>query len=163
MLDLFPLFQIFCPVLWCSVKLLCLTIKRLMRVFFLNLVFERASFETKLNNKGLLYIMIRKGSTYLVLIINNRNDTRLNNRGYSLFFWMDIFLKHLRLIPNILKWQDCKIFTKLVLSQTPSRSSHRRCSVKKAFLKICEISWWPATLFKKYFNTCVFQWNFANF
>ena len=33
---------------------------------------------------------------------------------------------------------DCKNFTKLVPSQTPSRSSHRRCSVKKLFLKICE-------------------------
>ena len=33
---------------------------------------------------------------------------------------------------------DCKNFTKLVPSQTPSRSSHRRCSVKKLFLKIYE-------------------------
>ena len=29
----------------------------------------------------------------------------------------------------ILKWQHCKIFTKLVPLQIPSRSSHRRCSV----------------------------------
>ena len=71
---------------------------------------------------------------------NKRNDKRFNNRGYSLFFLMGIFLKHLWLIPNILKWQDCKIFTKVVPSQTPSRSSHRRCSVKRVFLKICEIS-----------------------
>ena len=41
-----------------------------------------------------------------------------------------IFLKHPWLIPNILKWQDCKIFTKLVPFQTFSRSSHWRCSVK---------------------------------
>ena len=33
---------------------------------------------------------------------NKRNDKRFNNRGYSLFFFMDIFLKHLPLIPNIL-------------------------------------------------------------
>ena len=53
---------------------------------------------------------------------------------------MGIFLKHLWLIPNILKWQNCKIFTKLVPSQNPSRISHRRCSVKKIFLKIYKIS-----------------------
>ena len=58
---------------------------------------------------------------------NKRNDKRFNNRGYSLFFLMGIFLKHLSLIPNILKWQDFKIFTKLVSLQTPSRSSHRKC------------------------------------
>ena len=52
-----------------------------------------------------------------------------------LFFLMGIFLKYLWLIPNILKWQDCKIFTKLVSSQTPSRSSHQRGSVKKGVLK----------------------------
>ena len=49
-----------------------------------------------------------------------KNDKRFNNRGYSLFFLMGIFFKHLRFIPSILKWQDCKIFTKLVPSQTPS-------------------------------------------
>ena len=48
---------------------------------------------------------------------------------------MGIFLKHLWLIANLIKWQDCKIFTNLVLSQTPSRSSHRKCSVKKGVLK----------------------------
>ena len=42
---------------------------------------------------------------------------------------------HLWLIPNILKWQECKIFTEPVPLQTPSRSSHRRCSVKKSALK----------------------------
>ena len=52
-----------------------------------------------------------------------------------------IFLNHPWLIPNILKWRNCKIFTKLVPSETPSRSSHRRCSVKKkTFLKIYKIS-----------------------
>ena len=39
------------------------------------------------------------------------------------------------LIPSILKWQERKIFTKLVPLQTPSRSSHRRCSLKKGALK----------------------------
>ena len=47
---------------------------------------------------------------------------------------------HLWLIPNILQWQDCKIFTELVPLHTASRSSHQRFSVKKVFLKICEIS-----------------------
>ena len=64
-----------------------------------------------------------------------KNDKRFNNRGYSLFFLMGIFLKHLWLIANRLKWRNCKIFTKPVTSQTPSRSSHRRCSVKKDILK----------------------------
>ena len=59
----------------------------------------------------------------------------MNNRGYSLFFLIGIFLKHLWLIPNILKWQDCKIFTKLVPSQTPSRNSHQRYSAKEGALK----------------------------
>ena len=59
----------------------------------------------------------------------------MNNRGYSLFFLIGIFLKHLWLIPNILKWQDCKIFTQLVPSQTPSRNSHQRYSAKEGALK----------------------------
>ena len=33
----------------------------------------------------------------------NKNDKRFKNRGYTLFSLMDIFLKHLRLIPNISK------------------------------------------------------------
>ena len=66
---------------------------------------------------------------------NKRNDKRFNNRGYWLFFLMGIFLQHLWLIPNIFKWQDCKIFTKLIPSKTPSRSSHQRCSVKNDVLK----------------------------
>ena len=53
---------------------------------------------------------------------------------------MGIILKHPWLIPNILKWQNCKFFTKLVPSQNPSRISHRRCSIKKIFLKIYKIS-----------------------
>ena len=81
-------------------------------------------------------------------IYNKRNDKRFNNRGYSLFFLMRIFLKHLWLIPNILKWQNCKIFIKLVPSQTPSRSSHQRCSVKKG------------GLFKINSNTDAFLWHF---
>ena len=72
--------------------------------------------------------------------MNKRNDKRFSNRDYSLFIVMGIFLKHLWLILNIIKWQDCKIFTKLVLSQTPSRSSHRRCYVnfiKKRLPHMC--------------------------
>ena len=79
-------------------------------------------------------------SLFSGLKINKRNDKCFNNCSYSLFLLMSIFLKHLWLITNILKWQDCKIFTKLVPSQTPSRSSYRRCFVKKVFLKIWEIS-----------------------
>ena len=30
----------------------------------------------------------------LILRLNKRNDKRFNNRGYSLFLLMDIFLKH---------------------------------------------------------------------
>ena len=47
-------------------------------------------------------------------VLNKKNDKRFSNRGYSLFFLMGTFLKHLSLISNILKWQDCKIFTELV-------------------------------------------------
>ena len=43
--------------------------------------------------------------------INKKNDKHFNNRGYSLFFVMGIFLKHLGLIPNILKWKAWKILT----------------------------------------------------
>ena len=52
------------------------------------------------------------------------------------------------------------------------RSSHRRCSVKKVFLKFLQISrentyvgvsFRPATLFKRDSNTVVFLWNLWNF
>ena len=92
---------------------------------------------------------------------------------------MGIFLKHLWSIPSILKWQDCKIFTKLLPSQTPSRSSHRRCSVKKVVLKnlrnftgkyLCSSLFSikfqvfrPLILLKRYFNIGVFLWNLRNF
>ena len=79
---------------------------------------------------------------------------------------MGIFLKHLWLIPNILKWQEYKLFTKLVFSLTPSRSSHRRCSVEKGifknlqnllkFAKIVGVQTFRhATLLKRDFNTDV--------
>ena len=96
------------------------------------------------NNSG--YFGLSKGNKKIKVIqvnikeqllqnYNKRNDKRFNNRGYSLFFLMGIFLKHLWLIPNTLKWQDCTIFIKLVPSQTASRSSCRRCSLKKDVLK----------------------------
>ena len=72
--------------------------------------------------------------------LNKKNDKGFNNRDYSLFFLIDIFLQQLWLIPNILKWQNCKIFTKLFPSQASSRSSHQRCSVKNIFLNIYRIS-----------------------
>ena len=47
-----------------------------------------------------------------------------------------LHLRYPRYAPaNISKWEDCKIFTKLLSSQTPSRSSHRRVSVKKGVFK----------------------------
>ena len=74
-----------------------------------------------------------------MLILERRcprsTDKRFNNSGYSLFFLMGIFLKYLWLIPNILKWENCKIFTKLVPLQNPSTSSDRSCSVRKGNLK----------------------------
>ena len=48
---------------------------------------------------------------------------------------MSIFLKDLRFIPNILKRQSCKIFTRLAPSSTSSRSSHRKYFLKKGVLK----------------------------
>ena len=47
---------------------------------------------------------------------NKKNEKHFNKRDYSLLFLMGIFRKHLRLIPNILKRQDCKIFTELIPS-----------------------------------------------
>ena len=49
---------------------------------------------------------------------------------------MGIFLKHLWLIPNILQWQDCKILTKLVSSQTLPEAATRGVLLKKVFLKM---------------------------
>ena len=46
---------------------------------------------------------------------------------------MRIFLKHLWSIPNTLKWQDCKIFTK-------PEAATGGVLEKKLFLKICEVS-----------------------
>ena len=111
-------------------------------------------------------------------IKNKRNDKRFINHGYSLFFLMSISLKHLWLIPNILKWQGCKIFTKLVPSQTSSRSSHRWHSVQRGipknlrnftgkipvleshFKKIQAFR--PVFLFKRDSNTVLFFWNSRN-
>ena len=117
---------------------------------------------------------------YYAYIKNNKtNDKRFNNRAYLLFFLMAIFLKHLWLIPNILKWQDCKMFTKLVPLQTPSRSSHQRSSVKKDVLKNLrnfkgKHLYWslfliklqtfrPAASLRRDSNTGFFLWNFWNF
>ena len=113
------------------------------------------------------------------LNINKRNNKCFNNCADSLFFLMVIFLKHLWLIPNILKWQDCKIFTRLVPLQIPSRSSHQRCSVKKGVLKILwnitgkYLYWshfsikmhafWPVTLFRRDSNTSLFPVKFVKF
>ena len=60
--------------------------------------------------------LVEKNLAYTehILTSNKRNDKRFNNCAYALFFLMAIFLKHLWSIPNILKWQDCNIFTKLV-------------------------------------------------
>ena len=94
-----------------------------------------------------------------------------------IIFLMGIFLNHLWLIPNILKWQDSKIFTKLVPSQTLLRSSHRRCSVKKGVFKnlqkftgkhlCCSLFliklqvFRPATLLNSDSDTDVFLWIFT--
>ena len=114
-----------------------------------------------------------------ILWLNKRNNKRFSNRGYSLFFLIGIFLNHLWLIPNILKWQNCKIFTKLVPSQTLLRSSHRRCSVKTGVFKnlqkftgkhlCCSLFliklqvFRPATLLNSDSNTDIFLWNLPNF
>ena len=102
---------------------------------------------------------------------NKKNNKRFNSHGYLLFFFMGTFLKHLWLIPNILlKWRNCKIFTKLVPSQMPSRSSHQRFSVKEDILKTLQnftgkdLHWSLfQTLFKRDSNTGVFQWNLQSF
>ena len=71
---------------------------------------------------------------------NKKNDKQFQQSHLFMIFLNGHLSEHLWLIPNILKWRNCKIFTKLVPSQNPSRSNHQRCSVKKIFLKIYEIS-----------------------
>ena len=58
-------------------------------------------------------LTLHKKTGFFNINMNKRNNKRFNNHGYALFFLMTIFPKHLWLILNILKWQDCKIFTKL--------------------------------------------------
>ena len=56
---------------------------------------------------------------YLYVIYNQTGQEkrqRFSNRGLSLFFLMGIFLNNPWLISNILKSEDCKIFTKLLPS-----------------------------------------------
>ena len=128
------------------------------------------------------------GKTFLKLVkqyflkhlkLNKRNDKSFNNRAYSLFFSMATFLKNLWLIPNILKWQDCKIFTTLIPLQTYSRSSRRRCSVKKGALKnlwnftVKHLCWSlfliklqtfrPATILRRDSSTDFFLWTLQSF
>ena len=126
------------------------------------------------------YLLTFVFAVHYAYIKNNKtNDKGFNNRAYLLCFLMVIFLKHLWLITNILKWQDCKIFTKLVPLQTPSRSSHQRSSVKKGVLKnlrnfIGKHLYWSLFLIKlqtfrstaslrRDSNIGFFLWNFWNF
>ena len=97
-----------------------------------------------------------------------RKMISFNNCVYSLFFLMGIFLKHLWLIPNILKWQSCKIFTKLVPSRAPSKNSHRRYSVKKDILKNLQNFtgkhlYWSLNFIKKKLKYRCFWVKFAKF
>ena len=98
-----------------------------LRKYILGIIRVCSSLWTTLAYINLLFLPITLG--------NKSNGKRFNNRVYSLFFIMNIFLKHLWLIPNILKQQSCKIFTKLAPSPTPSRSNHQKCFVKKGVLK----------------------------
>ena len=110
---------------------------------------------------------------------NKRNDKPFDNRGCSLFFLMGIFLKHLWLIPNILKWQDCKIFyqassfTHSLQNQPPELFCKKGVPKNLRNLTRKHLCWSlfqiklqiirPATLLERDSNTCVFLWNFANF
>ena len=85
------------------------------------------------------------------------------------FFLMGIFLKHLWLIPDISKWQNCKIFTNVAPSQDPSRRGHRKYSVNKDMLNnlqnlsgkhlywsmFCQIKFFPS-LVRKHTSICLF-------
>ena len=84
--------------------------------------FTEAKSQTDLSSLQVSCKRALRKANNLVVKVNKRNDKRFNNRGYSLFFLMGIYLNHLLLIPNILKWLDCKIFTELVPSQTLLRS-----------------------------------------
>ena len=78
---------------------------------------------------------------------NKRNNKRFNNRGYSLFFLMGVFLKHLWLVSNILKWQDCNIFTNIFASYFTDPFQKQPPEVLCNFLK-------------RDSNTGAFVWNF---
>ena len=118
---------------------------RYFDVFLVRLRLGISSLSKNINNRArvsrlsfrFLWLWFNKG-----LNKNKGNDKRFNNRGYSLFFWMGIFLKHLWLIPNMLKWQDSKIFIKLVVSKIFTKPVAATGGVlwKKVFLKICEVS-----------------------
>ena len=144
------------------------------------LVFQKISRKYTIDNPRLefyfkyVHILKRKGGKWPIICFSNsilyyqkynkKSDKRFNNHGYSWLFLMGIFLKHLRLIPNILKWQSCKIFIALVPLHNPSRRSHRRCSVKKDILKnvqnfsgkhlcwVCFKFYWKETPTKVFFS-----------
>ena len=145
--------------------------------FFKNICFEKY-LRAAASDQSFTIVIFFFGCLFTIIKKNKRDDKRLNNRSYSLFFLIGIFLKHLWLIPNILKWQDCKIFAKLVPSQTSTRSSHRRRSVQKGVpenLRNCtgkHLCWSliliklqafrPAFLFERNSNTVVFLSNLQN-
>ena len=91
-------------------------------------------------------IFFSKLWTYVPYMLSGSLDSELFWRIF-LSETFSIFLKHLWLIPNMLKWQDCKIFTNLDPSQAPSRSSHQRCSVKKVFWEISQGNTWVGVSF----------------
>ena len=72
-------------------------------------------------------------SPFQKLIFGNSSQKTCKCR-YQTFLVMSSFTGFLYFVPN-------NMLSEIVVpSQTPSRSSHRRCSVKEQFLKSCEIS-----------------------
>ena len=121
---------------------------------------------TWIQNRGVVFKPIYCYFTFWFQNTNKKNDNRFNNRGYSLFFLMGIFLKHLWLIPHILKWQNCKIFTNIAPSQNPSKRSHGKFSKKgysEKFTKSLGKTPLLEPALKRDSNTSVFQWNIQNF
>ena len=109
-----------------------------------------------------------------ILLHHNKPATRKTMNVYSIthfFFFFNGHLSEASVIDSkYIKRRNCKIFTKLVPSQTPSRSSHQRWTGKEDILKNLQnftgkhLRWSLFyTLFKRDSNRSVFQWNLRNF
>ena len=133
--------------------------------------------ESNMTNSSLSYI----SQYFKVFLFKNQTREMINVSTIALihyFSWWSSF-RSICDTSNILKWEDCKIFTKLVPLKTPSSSSHQKCSIKKGIPKnlLCftrkHLCWSlfliksqifrPATVLRRDTNAGYFLWNLRNF